>query len=246
MGHDDIVVRVAFLKSDRSLLSAGWDGSVRKWSSARGTEGAVASLTHDSPVKSLYVDLEVLRGAAGFQNGLVKVFTLDSMRCIRNVQAHERDVSGVALLNTGRTLLTASWDGTCRVFELGRETTLVREIPVESRVRDLTVLPDGTGCLLGLHSGRVLRIDLSSGEASELGRHADAVVALTISPDGDLLATGGWDRMVRIWSLSSGECVARTRCVSGVTGLAWSGDGRSLYITSLAGILSRWDDPVSE
>ena len=51
---------------------------------------------------------------AGGQGGLVKVFDLDSLFCIRSVQAHSTDVSAVHAF--GRTLWTGDASGDLKVY----------------------------------------------------------------------------------------------------------------------------------
>ena len=59
--------------------------------------------------------------------------------------------------------------------------------------------------------------------------HETVVIAAAVSPDGRLLATGGWDKAITLWSL---ETEKPTRVLSGHTGeihaLAFSPDGRLL------------------
>jgi WD40 repeat protein len=59
--------------------------------------------------------------------------------------------------------------------------------------------------------------------------HGGGINGLAISPDRRLLATGSWDRTVRLWSLSEGRCVAMLKGHSRSVGcLAISPDGRLL------------------
>jgi len=240
VGHEDAVVQVRFLGSDKSLLSVGWDGTVRKWSTARGSSGAVATLTHDSPVKSLCVDPDTGLGAAGSQSGQVVVFDLASLETRHSLVVHDRDVSGVCLLNDGHDLLTVSWDGRCRLTKVRKRARPRDLLSLDTRIRAMAVDPNDTACILGLHDGRVVLVEVPGGTVTELGCHSDAAVAVAISPTGDLVATGGWDRTINVWDLSERHLVQSQRCLSGITSLAWSTDGRSVLMTNFAGMLSVW------
>jgi WD40 repeat protein len=59
--------------------------------------------------------------------------------------------------------------------------------------------------------------------------HPDGVSALALSPDGTLLASGGYDRTIRIWRVADGAAV---RVLSGSGGtvwtLGWSPDGAAI------------------
>ena len=38
--------------------------------------------------------------------------------------------------------------------------------------------------------------------------HTDDVTSVAYSPDGEQLASGSWDKTVRVWQLATGECTA--------------------------------------
>lgn len=65
--------------------------------------------------------------------------------------------------------------------------------------------------------------------------HTDSVLAVAWSPDGKYLATGGRDKLVRVWNTSTGQI---TTIYAGhstyVYGLAWSPSGKRLASTSFA------------
>jgi WD40 repeat protein/energy-coupling factor transporter ATP-binding protein EcfA2 len=72
-------------------------------------------------------------------------------------------------------------------------------------------------------------------------RHPAAVSVVRWSRDGTLLATGGYDDTVRIWSAGSGTCVGSLLPHGDrVTSVAWSPDGRRLATASRDGFARIW------
>jgi hypothetical protein len=73
-------------------------------------------------------------------------------------------------------------------------------------------------------------------------RHTQAVNGLALSPDGRLLASGSWDRTIRLWDASRGE---ELRCLRGhgscVFRLAFSPDGGRLASAGYDGTVLLWD-----
>ncbi len=62
--------------------------------------------------------------------------------------------------------------------------------------------------------------------------HADDVTGVAVHPSGAYLATVSADRAVKVWAVASGQRVAGVLLPdTGPAGLAWSGDGRHLFIT---------------
>ena len=59
--------------------------------------------------------------------------------------------------------------------------------------------------------------------------HKYSATCVAFSPDGRLLATGSWDRTIRIWNVDTGEVkhvIAAHR--DGIDSLAFSPDGRTI------------------
>ncbi len=72
-------------------------------------------------------------------------------------------------------------------------------------------------------------VTLWNGETTTSFRHETTVISAAVSPDGSLLAIGGWDKAITLWSLETKKPI---RVLSGHTGeihaLAFSPDGRLL------------------
>jgi len=68
--------------------------------------------------------------------------------------------------------------------------------------------------------------DLTNKKAKSLASPEATVIALAVSPDGNTLATAGYDRTVRLWDMASGKCLHELKGHSEtVRALAFSPDG---------------------
>jgi WD40 repeat protein len=72
--------------------------------------------------------------------------------------------------------------------------------------------------------------------------HTNAIDAVTFSPDGSLLASGGHDAVVKLWDVRTGsELRAFAGHANTVTSLAFSRDGKTLVSASLDSTIRFWD-----
>src|SRR5262249_6284004 len=72
--------------------------------------------------------------------------------------------------------------------------------------------------------------------------HTDIVVCVAVSPDGRTAASGGSDRVIRLWDLESGKEVRRLEGhTAAVWGLAFTRDGKRLLSASIDKTLRLWE-----
>jgi WD40 repeat protein len=127
-----------------------------------------------------------------------------------------------------------AWSPDDRRLASGNEAGLVRVHDVEAK-RESAVLPSGARLLAWSPDGRALAVvgrpevsvfDPSSGEVVARLDDAGSVDVLAWSSTGRFLAAGCWDEAVRLWDVQTGRRVAAARCLSRVTALHVSDDGR--------------------
>src|SRR5207302_1943292 len=81
---------------------------------------------------------------------------------------------------------------------------------------------------------------------STLQGHASGVWGVSLSADGQLLASGSQDGTVRLWEASTGRLLATLEGhSSGVGGVALSADGRLLASGGLDRTIRLWEAPVA-
>ncbi len=240
-GHQSMISALVFTHGGSSIISSSWDSTTRSWSSTKGTQNETP-LSHTTEIKSLAVHGETSRGAVGTRDGLVKVFTLPSLKCIRNVPAHNRDVSGLAFTSDGSRLISSSWDGWVKIWDLSSYEIIKNVMRQKERIRSTVLSPDDSRVYLGLHNGVIRSVSLDNArDVEELKGHGDIVSALTINPNGNLLASGSWDRTLRVWDIRDNSSISVVKTGTGISSLAWNPSNDVLYSTDFSGSLIAWN-----
>ena len=117
---------------------------------------------------------------------------------------HSSWVTAVAWSPDGHHILTASRDGTARIWEATTgDNTLT--LTHTDYVTWVAWSPDGTHILSGSSHGAARIWDTTTGNDALTLKHTDWIGAAAWSPDGKHFLTGSKDGAARIWESTSGE-----------------------------------------
>lgn len=140
----------------------------------------------------------------------------------------------------GKRLVSASSDGTARLFEVATGAPLGEPL-AHQRTSPLTFAgfsPDGARLVTTDDDGTVELRDARTLQRTRELRHDARVMAAVFSPDGAILATLGADFRATLWELSSGKRLHVLEQPNWITRLAFSPDGTRLI--SLGMELRMW------
>lgn len=165
---------------------------------------------------------------------------LDEERAL--LLGHDDEVLAVALSDDGRTAVSASEDGTLRVWQLPSGKALHVLRGHRGAVRAVALGGSGRLALSGGIDGSVRLWDAHQGQLlASVGSHEAAVYAVALSEDGERAISGAANHEVRLWDLSRMQPLARLDGhAEAVTAVAIDVGGRRAASASADGIVRLW------
>ncbi|MGW6933533.1 nSTAND1 domain-containing NTPase [Lentzea sp. NPDC054927] len=168
---------------------------------------------------------------------------LDEVRLRHVLREHADRLSAIAFSPDGRTVLTGSYDGTGRLWDLRDGTPERILVGHDGPVVCVAWSPDGTRVATGSWDGTARIWDPASGVGlAVLTGHDNWVSAVNWSPDGRQLATASQDNTAGIWDVAGGLLSRRLRGhTEWVRSVEWHPDGRRVLTGSYDGTAALWD-----
>jgi WD40 repeat protein len=232
-GHTDVVTSVAFSRDGKMIASGSADKSIRIWSVESGEtlkvmEGYTPKLVesiltkvrkkqddnkgHTSCVTSVAFSHDGNFVASGCKDETVKYWSVETGQLVWTLRGHGHPVSSIAFSPNGELIASGSTEDDAPTNGSGKAK---KQAPED----------DKTIRIWSSKSGYPVRI---------INTKTYDVKSISFSPDGKLIATGGWDytqnrNTIRLWSVETGELI---RPYDGhfakVASVAFSPDGRML------------------
>jgi WD40 repeat protein len=248
--------RVAFRPDGCHLAASGGDGpwevsdahrrpgAVRVWNLETAQEvlkldgfgQAVTGLAYSSDGRRLATGEGALitAGSLGRPGGLA-VWDADSGRRVWAAVGHEAPITSLTYSPDGKRIATSSWDRSARVWDAASGGPLATLLGHRDWVRGVAFSPDGRTVATAGADGTVSVWDPVAGRVLRTFRgHTQAASGVAFHPAGDRLASSSADKTVKIWDPRRNPEAAVLSSAGPVSAVAFSPDGRTLFVATYA------------
>jgi WD40 repeat protein len=252
----------AFSADGSRVLAGSANGLVRLWNVQTGQElhrftGDPAVQVAVSPdaqfaalagksnltVTEMYVRLPPIPMRMVPDSNAIKIWNVKTGAEAGLLTGHTDFVGSVVFSPDGRRLLSGSFDGTMRLWDVAKQ----QEIRLFQRHTGWVTCvafcpPDGRRAIAGYYDWSVRLWDLETGQELHcFDGHRAPVTSLAVSIDGHSFLSGSFDSTMRLWDLDGGvqRCVFRGDMLP-VTSVSFSAEGRLAVSWSFDGTMRVW------
>ena len=235
LGHDGPIRSVTFHPDNARLATTGDDGTIRFWKLPTPPQLLAG---HTAPIESLALSPNGQFFVTGGRDNSVRLWNGTSGAAVATGTGHLSPVTASAYRADSTLFATGDsagqlrfWNGTnsTAVGVLGAHTAPVTDIAWHPAGEHFaTTAADGTA--------RLWRFPLTPPRT--LTGPADAVNAVTVSPDGKLVAVASADQTVRLYDLAAGTALRQLVAQAGaMTALDFSPDGATVAAANADGAI---------
>jgi len=199
--HEGYLSECKFIDNTHIVTASG-DGTIIHWDIEKQTPLTQFS-EHGGDVQSVAVLKERSLLVSGAIDAKAKVWDWRLKSCIASFGGHESDINSVRWFPDGYAFASGSDDATCRLFDLRAHLSLnkYQDDDIYSTVTKIDFSKSGSYLFVGYDEDPTcLGWDVLTAEKVILLQHQTRCSCIETSPDGHSVATGCWDKVLRIWA----------------------------------------------
>lgn len=240
---------VAISPDGQSIVTAGDDKAIHVWDAQTGNETHFLlgyTIGYTQVISTVLFSADGALFASAGAESTIRLWSPDTWQEVGSLTGHTGAVKTMAISPDSQWLVSASDDGTTRIWDLTRHvevqrlqyTTTVQALAFSPDGQTLVTVADRTLCLWDVVTGQKLQ---------PFPPAAASLVTVAFRPDGETVATGDRTGKVTFWSVTQGQ---QLRTLPGhtaaVNALQFSPNGKQLATASADNTVRLWNVQTGE
>ncbi|KAG2032336.1 WD40-repeat-containing domain protein [Suillus americanus] len=243
-GHTDWVNGVVHLPGGRSFITCSWDGSLRLWDLESGTQIGEDWRDENNAVRSMALSPngKTIASGSGGSDYNVRLWDVKTKKVISNWIGHTHVVCALCWSAGGKQVVSGSWDGTARIWNVKSGQTVLMIETGHNWVYAVMYSPDSSKIATGGDEENAVKIwDVKTGELLKTLEHDGMVCSLVWTSDRKKLIAGSYGR-IRIFNTATWKQIAILEGhTNWVTNISLSSNNRLLASASLDSTARLWN-----
>lgn len=224
-------------------LITGWsDGKIRTFDGETGELLWSLSDVHRGGVTAIQVSHNQRFLMTGGEGGHVRIWDIKSREMVSHMKEHSDRVTCISIFDDDAHAVTGSKDRLILCWDLRMEKRVASLRQRMGGVNDMALYLDQMQVVSVGQERRLTFWDLRDTEPTHAIQLSAEATALALSRDGKLLATGGKDQMIRLWSFEGGRFIQDGMGHSGtISRIVFSPDDRQMVSVGEDGCILIWN-----
>lgn len=206
--YDEPIFDVHFSSDETQLLSSSWDGSLKIHDARSGKRLHHFQLKEGSAYTSQFSknDLYVFTATLGEGTDKLQMREVDTKKIVRSFEGHTDVISSIQQTADGKQLLSASWDGSIRVWDIATALT-EKKFSGHNGAVHIALYSKNEKSIYSAGADRIIRYwDVNTGRIIKTYEgHLAEITSLILTPDEKMLISHSLDGVTKFWDLSTGK-----------------------------------------
>ncbi|HTL54915.1 MAG TPA: serine/threonine-protein kinase [Candidatus Limnocylindrales bacterium] len=239
--HDGEIIDMRFTPDSGRLVSMAYDRPFKIWEVPSGRMLG-QPLDVEGPLAYCYISADGKRFATRSQTGLSRLWDAFTGLPLSEPFEHQGPVNDLKFTLDDQFIVTASQDGTAQLWDARAGLPETFSLPTTDVYPSACFSRDGRQ-IYYTSNLQVQIFDIQTRQ--RLGHpmaHADQIVRMQLSPDGNKLATASFDNSARVWNAKTGAPLTPPlRHTARVYAVTFSPDGKLVATGSMDFSARVWD-----